>query len=676
LLHALQWGLYGNNGLPDSGKEFRKSPHIEDPKTTESVCEIKVDISYEIMSTSGPKKYRLIRTSREKISGVDFQEESSKVHLFLMSRNGAVEEEHPDARISHDLSKDLREVFFTDGDRALSFIQGNRNEPMKRVEMAIRSLLGLTLYEEAIIHTKKVITDLNKKVKDSYGDQKDIEECTEAIENFQNLTNDEEKNLIEAETKSDKATELLREIERQISAAARKGNREDLVKELKQVIEKKDDAMDEAQNANKKLSDLFKEEVIAKHLLRKKFDDAKISLDKLHEKGEIPSQTVPVLQERLKVGSCICGESLDLHDHEANDRRKRIEQLIKESSRLDETIGKLTDLFFTSKKLLDPIESEDEKWPNIREQIFKEREKAYSNAENLGKRQTELEQMIAEIPDVNMQQLNDFRQKYIEDRDNGLLDKNTHKSNLREITEKIKDFEARRDSLLRDSNKGKQLYSELVVAKDLQGVIENSLETMKTSELKKVSELMNLLFLQIIGSGKDEQTDIINSAEIRENYKIRVFGKLKQKLDPTYDLNGASRRALTIAFILALTKVSEAEAPNVIDTPLGMMSGFVKQMTIQIASHQSSQLILFLTHSEIRDCEKIIEDLAGKVYTFTNPALYPLIIKNKPAVEDSRIVQCNCSHLEDCELCALTQTAQNAISKNISLKDFFKWGKN
>ena len=32
-----------------------------------------VDISYEIMSTSGPKKYRLIRTSREKISGVDFK---------------------------------------------------------------------------------------------------------------------------------------------------------------------------------------------------------------------------------------------------------------------------------------------------------------------------------------------------------------------------------------------------------------------------------------------------------------------------------------------------------------------------------------------------------------------------------------------------------------------------
>jgi len=43
-------------------------------------------------------------------------------------------------------------------------------------------------------------------------------------------------------------------------------------------------------------------------------------------------------------------------------------------------------------------------------------------------------------------------------------------------------------------------------------------------------------------------------------------------------------------------------------------------------------------------------------------------------VQDSRILQCSCSHLEDCELCELTKNAQNAISKNISLKDFFKWG--
>ena len=62
---------------------------------------------------------------------------------------------------------------------------------------------------------------------------------------------------------------------------------------------------------------------------------------------------------------------------------------------------------------------------------------------------------------------------------------------------------------------------------------------------------------------------------------------------PDRDLNGASRRALTLAFILALTKVSEVEAPNIIDTPLGMMSGYVKRSVLMTAIRESSQLELY-----------------------------------------------------------------------------------
>ena len=69
MLHALQWGLFGNEGLPNYGKEFRKSPHNEDPNQTEYFCDIKVEMTYETASPSGPKKYRIIRKSTEKING-------------------------------------------------------------------------------------------------------------------------------------------------------------------------------------------------------------------------------------------------------------------------------------------------------------------------------------------------------------------------------------------------------------------------------------------------------------------------------------------------------------------------------------------------------------------------------------------------------------------------------
>ena len=74
-------------------------------------------------------------------------------------------------------------------------------------------------------------------------------------------------------------------------------------------------------------------------------------------------------------------------------------------------------------------------------------------------------------------------------------------------------------------------------------------------------------------------------------------------------------------------------------------------------------------------CEKIIEELAGRFYTFTNPAKFPQIIKNKPEVEDSRILMCDCL-LGDCQQCQLSKSAENAIKKNKSLKEIFGWSDN
>ena len=122
-------------------------------------------------------------------------------------------------------------------------------------------------------------------------------------------------------------------------------------------------------------------------------------------------------------------------------------------------------------------------------------------------------------------------------------------------------------------------------------------------------------------------------------------------MDPSQDLNGASRRALTIAFILALAQVSEVEAPNVIDTPLGMMSGYVKQAVLQHASQHSGQLVLMLTHSEINECEDILDRRVGRIYTLTNPAHYPRILINDPGTEDSRLLVCDCDHRSHCSVC-------------------------
>jgi DNA sulfur modification protein DndD len=161
---------------------------------------------------------------------------------------------------------------------------------------------------------------------------------------------------------------------------------------------------------------------------------------------------------------------------------------------------------------------------------------------------------------------------------------------------------------------------------------------------------MNRIFLEMIGADP-EQGAIICRAEISPEFDIKVYGPNDRSLNPDRDLNGASRRALTLAFILALTKVSEVEAPNVIDTPLGMTSGFVKRSLLKTAIRESAQLILFLTHDEIAGCEEIIDEAAGTVVTLTNPAHYPRMLLNDPGVTERKVLRCGCNHRTECAQC-------------------------
>ena len=88
-----------------------------------------------------------------------------------------------------------------------------------------------------------------------------------------------------------------------------------------------------------------------------------------------------------------------------------------------------------------------------------------------------------------------------------------------------------------------------------------------------------------------------------------------------------------------------------IDTPLGMMSGYVKRSVLRTAIRESSQLVLFLTRSEIADCEEILDAAAGRVVTLTNPAHYPTMLRNDPQVSVQTILRCECDHHTECSLC-------------------------
>lgn len=658
ILNGLQWAFYGENALPGKGLDYRLHPIDWDASDGKPVL-ISVQVEFETTrfrrSSKGKfetrEQYRIIRSTYETLDGGKWTRTPSTVMLFHLADTGAEPIDPPEAVINEELPPELREVFFTDGDRALSFIEATVSVTTKRerVQKAIRSLLGLGVIEDALKHVTRAASEVNKAAKRIGSDDK-LTQIATHLEQIDTGSADLEEKIEDAKSQFAAFDEKLADIQKEIDAALVKGDREKLKREIELAEQLLKQFDNQRAAAAKEHSGLFKSLYLARDLLAPVLEKGLGKLSELHGQGKIPNTTIPVLEERLKGTTCICGESLDPHKADAKHRRDHIQCLINESRKADALQSSITDLYFASRSLQPDQVTDDEHWLTEYAKVVERRDELKIMREDQGKRLKALETKLDVIPDKNIQGLRDTKRQYAEQRDRFNADWSRYQTKLETLKKGRGSLVSQRDNLLREQKKGARILADLQVTQDVERVLKNSYYRITNEELSKVSELMNTIFLEMIGADP-EQGAIIRKAEISNDFDIVVYGPNDRTLNPDIDLNGASRRALTLAFILGLTKVSEVEAPNVIDTPLGMMSGFVKRSVLKTAIRESSQLVLFLTRSEIADCEEILDAYAGRVITLTNSTHYPQMLVNDPKVKEITVLRCECNHMQECPLC-------------------------
>jgi DNA sulfur modification protein DndD len=656
ILHGLQWALYGDAALPGKGESFRLHPidwdasqgkRIPITATVEFELTTHRRVAGEVRTTR--RQFRLVRSVFEEVDS-QARRSASTVKLFALHDTGASPIDTPEALINEELPPELREVFFTDGDRALSFIEADvaLSTKRERVQRAIRSLLGLGVIEEALKHVRKAAGDVNRQAK-QVGARGALNKTASRLEAIDDDIAKLEGDLDDAKQQFAAFDERVDELDRKVAAALQKGDKEKLQKDLEQTKRKIKQLDDQLNAANKEHSALFRGQYIATDLLAPVLDRAFGKLEELHDQGKIPNTTIPVLEDRLAAEICICGEPLKPGDPDGHRRRDHIQKLIDDSKRADEIQEVITDLYYGAKSLR-PLSSAGSRWNEEYGKVFKSRDGLQVLREEAGREFRALELQLDALPDTDIQGLRETRRQYKDQRDRCLSKRSSIETQLAGLRREREELEAERDRLLREQKKGARVLAELEVTQDVTRVLQSAYERITNEELHKVSELMNSIFLEMIGADP-EQGAIIRRAEISSDFDIIVYGPKDRTLNPDRDLNGASRRALTLAFILALTKVSEVEAPNVIDTPLGMTSGYVKRSILRTAIRESTQLMLFLTHDEIAGCEEILDEVAGVVFTLTNPAHYPKMLVNDPGVSERKVLRCECNHRSQCELC-------------------------
>ena len=664
ILHGLRWALYGDAALLGKGEGFRLHPIDWDAGDGKRVP-ITATVEFELTThrrvggklRATRRRYRLVRSALEDVDSQALRS-ASTVKLFALNDTGSSPIDAPEALINDELPLELRDVFFTDGDRALSFIEADVALSTKRdrVQRAIRSLLGLGVIDDAIKHVRKSAAEVNKKAKQS-GTGSELNRIASRLETLENDRETLDADLEDAQQQFGAFDEKVDAIDRKIAAALQKGDKDKLRKDLEHAKGQIRQLDSQLAAANKEHSALFRSRSIATDLLAPVLGRAFEKLEELHDQGKIPNTTIPVLQDRLSAELCICGETLGPGDPDGARRRAHIQTLIDDSERADAIQEIITDLYYGAKPLQTGGDAGSSAWLDEYRKVVERRDGIQAVRDEAGRKLRALELQLDSLPDTDIQGLRETRREYKDQRDRYLSKQSALETQLAGLRRERGELETERDRLLRKQKKGARILAELEVTQDVMKVLQSAYERITNEELQKVSDLMNSIFLEMIGADP-EQGAIIRRAEISREFDIIVYGPNDRTLNPDRDLNGASRRALTLAFILALTKVSEVEAPNVIDTPLGMTSGFVKRSILRTAVRESTQLILFLTHDEIAGCEEIIDDAAGVVVTLTNPAHYPKMLVNDPGVAERKVLSCACDHRGECRRCQRHADAQ------------------
>lgn len=653
-MSALLWGFYGSDVIKE--KIYPMTLFDEGMKSFDIQVEIDFiteDVSIKMNKTIvDERKYKIIRRTTEVVSddGASVKRKQDIVKMFEHTDSGDVPvlESRVEQIIEKALPIQLKDVYFTDGDKALTFIESTAStrEKRLRVKNAVESLLSINDLKTVTKNLKDVKNDFARSIDSSdYG--KKFAETNAEISDLEDWIADSNNDVKDKMLEKGNVVESIKGLEKRIEEQLKLGDKSALVSDIANLKQLKATSEKSKANFILELCKLISSKSVSSSMLINKLEDVFVMLEDMKARDNFPKQFIPVLKDILARNRCVCGDSLEPALELNQAKIKYIKDEIASSEGLDVINARASNLYFSKEMLFTSDDTWLKSYNSFAEGFFE----ADKNIRDINTKLQKKLELVDGIDDSLLMQLR--LQEKNERRHLSELDVNIELE-LEEIArsgERLarlkKDSEGFSSKLSKKNDSGGRLNLANLALK----LFERVLDRVSTSEVANVSREMNSIFLDMIGSDKEANHDgLIRSASLTEEYDILVQGPRGQALNPDTELNGASRRAISLAFILALTKVSKVKAPNIIDTPLGMTSGLVKSSIVENLVKNGSQLIMFLTYDEIRSVETILDRYAGSSYTLSFSGHFPKMLKNKPKFE-GRSFLCRCNHRQCCSVC-------------------------
>lgn len=499
---------------------------------------------------------------------------------FMMQRIGADGQafkiSNPIGMMNAILPANVREYFLFDGEKIDNFAKPQSAE---QVREAIYLVLNIEILERAHRHLSNSARDYRKKLKQVSSDELGalIEQLNEVVE------------------KRDRAVERQSELKQSIKLAEEKvAEIEDRLRQIQNVksLQEKRERLEKDVNRNRKELEEIKEEIAKQAtsaypaLAIPAIQVAMNMLDEKRSRGEIPSGIrQQFIQDLLAEMVCICGRPFSEHGSE----HSRLLSLLNHSMP-----GSIEDEIMNTHVVLGIIPSECRDQIGQIDRLMTKRTALIEYIQQLEGELDDLGRQLKDSPLEEVSQLERKRGEFKADVDNYLVEIGSLSTSVQECSKDIDDLEKSITKARKQATEEQILSLKSTLAQRAADAINEIYHAFADEKRKEVEAETRKIFKTLVWKDSHFQ-----DVKLDPDFNLDVIDRYGKSARP--ELSAGERQVLSLSFIAAMAKISEDEAPLVIDTPFGRLSSHHRNSITENLPKLAHQLILFVTDEELRD---------------------------------------------------------------------------
>jgi DNA sulfur modification protein DndD len=586
LFTAINWCLYGEGA--SNKTELINKEAISRARTGETINTV-VEVAFQHYL----ERYvvtRRLSCVRQKDNSVEITGDDD----FTMMRTRRDGESHrahnPISRMNSILPSNVRTYFLFDGEKIDNFA---KPEASNEVRYAIYNVLKLEVLTRGRRHLEEAAAEYRRELKRvSSGELHDlVEQEEQALAERDKAIARKQELEVEIESARRKISDIDKRLGEMQSAQGLQQQRELLERDLKE----REDEMDRLVGQIRSLA-AGGFVIIARPAVER----ALAILDEKRERGEIPSsirqQFVQDLIERMR---CICGRDFK----KGGSEHKRLLALMNSS-----LPGSLEDDVLDTAAALRPFAERAERLKGDLVNAMRRRADLTDIIKRLDEELTDLSRKLKDSPQEEISRLERQREDFRADIESYRSEQGSLETRLEALAEEIDELKKQIKAAKKEKSAVRVLTRKAELAQSAADAIGEVYEAFADDMRRRIEAKTKEIFKLLIW--KDAH---FCDVRLGPDYYLEVIDRYD--MPARLDLSAGERQVLSLSFIAAMSRVSEEEAPLVMDTPFGRLSSHHRNSITKHIPELADQLVLFVTDEELRDqARKNLEPRIGAEY--------------------------------------------------------------